>query len=301
MKRVAAFVIVLGVALAGLYFSERRREKSSVSPNAVLEIAADVQRDVTRAPMRFTRISDDEEIRIGNELAERYSTSEVKLSPEEQGLQEYVAKVGRTVSSHAHRRLPYTFHLVPSRSMINAFSLPGGHVFVGEGLLDLMSSEDQLAFILGHELEHIDHYHCVERVQVEARFRKLKLGIVGELVQIPLQVWEAGYSKDEELEADREGVRLAAISGYSPYGAVTLFEKFDQLNSEYVIHAKTPEQELSQLAIQSLEGYFRSHPATSDRIAQVERLIAEERWQDRKAQKPFRVEYQVHNGEIVKE
>jgi predicted Zn-dependent protease len=300
MKRTASFLIILGVALVALYFSERRRDKSSVSPNAVLEVAADVQRDVTRMPMRFTRISDDEEIKIGDELAVQYSISDAALSPEEQGLEQYVAEVGRTVSSHAHRHLPYAFHLIPNRSMINAFSLPGGHVFVGEGLLDLMDSEDQLAFILGHELEHIDHYHCAERVQVEAHFRKLKLGIVGELVQIPLQVWEVGYSKDEELEADREGVRLAVLGGYSPYGAVSLFKEFEKLHAEYVIHAKSPEQELSEIAIQSLQGYFRSHPATSDRVAQVQRLIAEEGWHSRTAQKPFHVEYQVHNGQVVK-
>jgi len=301
MKRGIVFLIVLGLALAALYFSERRRDRSSVSSNAVMEMAADVQRDLTRAPMRFTRLSDEEEIKIGNELAERYLAYGEKLSPEQQGLQEYVAKVGMAVSSHAHRHLPYRFHLIPDRSMINAFSLPGGHVFVGEGLLDLMSSEDQLAFILGHELEHIDHYHCAERVQIEAHFRKLKLGILGELVQIPLQVWEVGYSKDEEFEADREGLRLAVTGGYSPYGAVSLFQKFNDLHAEYVIHAKSPEQELSQLAIQSIEGYFRSHPATSDRIAQAQRVIAEEHWQDRTAQKPFRLEYEVHNGQLVKQ
>lgn len=301
MKRAIFFLIVLGVALAALYFSERHRDKSSVTSNAVMEMAADLQRDITRAPMRFTRLSDTEEIKIGNELAERYSAYDEKLSPEQQGLQEYVAKVGRAVSSHTHRRLPYRFHLIPDRSLINAFSLPGGHVFVGEGLLDLMNSEDQLAFILGHELEHIDHYHCAERVQIEAHFRKLKLGIVGQLVQIPLEVWEVGYSKDEEFEADREGLRLAVIGGYSPYGAVSLFQRFNDLHAEYVIHAKTPEQELSQLAIQSIEGYFRSHPATTDRIAQMERVIAEEHWQDRTTQKPFHLEYEVHNGQLVKQ
>jgi predicted Zn-dependent protease len=299
MKRVIAFLIVLGVALSALYFSERHRDKSPVSPNAVLEMAADIQRDVTRVPMRFTRLSDEEEIKIGNELAERYLAYDEKLDPEQQGLQKYVTKVGAAVSSHTHRHLPYRFHLIPSRSLMNAFSLPGGHVFVGEGLLDLMSSEDQLAFILGHELEHIDHYHCAERVQIEARFRRLKLGILGELVQIPLEVWEAGYSKDEELEADREGLRLSVLGGYSPYGAVSLFQKFNELYADYVIHAKSPEQELSQLAVQSLEGYFRSHPVTSDRIGQVERVLAEEHWQDRTAQKPFHLEYEVHNGQVV--
>ena len=296
MKRAAAFLIVLGVALTALYFGERRREKNSVSPNAVLEVAADVQRDISRAPMRFTRLSDQDEIKIGNQLAARYSTSAGGLTPEEQGLNDYLAKVGRIVASRAHRRLPYTFHLLPNRSMVNAFSLPGGHVFVGEGLLDLMQSEDELAFILGHELEHIDHYHCVERVQVEARLRKLKLGIVGELVQIPLQVWEAGYSKDEELEADREGARLVVLGGYSPYGGLNLFERLSHLHSEAVIQARSPEQELSQLAIQSLEGYFRSHPPTSERIAQLQRLIAAEHWQNLQTQRPFRVEYEVHTA-----
>lgn len=296
MKRAVAFVIVLGVALAALYFSERHRNSAPVSANAMLEIAADAQRDLTRAPMRLTRISDDQEIAIGKELAAHYSIDNARLTPEEQGLENYVRKVGATVAAHAHRRLPYTFELIPNRAMMNAFSLPGGHVYIGEGLLDLMSSEDEIAAVLGHEIEHVDHYHCAERVQIEARFRHLKLGIIGALVQIPLEVWEAGYNKNEELEADREGMRLAVMGGYSPYGAVTLFEELEKLDAEYVIHAKSPEQELSQLAIQSLEGYFRSHPVTSERLAQAQAVIAEEQWRDKKTQRPFRFEYEAHGG-----
>ena len=94
--------------------------------------------------------------------------------------------------------------------------------------------------------------------------------------------------------------RLEVQAGYSPYGAVTLFERFAKLNNEYIIRARSPEEELSQLAIQSLEGYFRSHPQTSERLAQANAVIANERWQDRKSQKPFRVEFEVHNGQFVK-
>jgi beta-barrel assembly-enhancing protease len=300
MKRLVAFLMVFLAGLTALYFSERRHESTSVSPNAVLAIAADTQRDLSRAPMRLTRLSDQEEIRIGNELAAPYSDSNRNLTPEKQALESYVQNIGSVVASQAHRRLPYSFHVIPDRVMINAFSLPGGHVYVGEGLLDLASSEDQLAFILGHEIEHIDHYHCAERIQVEARLRNLKLGVVGALAQIPLEVWEAGYSKDEELEADREGLYVVVRAGYSPFGAVSLFEEFDRLHAEYVIHAKSPEQELSQLAVQSLEGYFRSHPLTSERLAQADTLVVQEHWQERKAQKPFRVEYQVRNGQFVK-
>jgi predicted Zn-dependent protease len=300
MKRAIAFLVVLLVGVAGLYFSLRRHDPTPVSANAVVAMAADAQRDLTRAPMRLTRLSDDEEIAVGKELAEEYAIPAEKLSSEERALDGYVRRVGGAVSLHAHRPLPYSFHLVPDRAMINAFSLPGGPVYIGEGLLDLMTSEDELAAVLGHEIEHIDHYHCAERVQIEARLRNLKLGIVGAILQIPLQVWEAGYNKDEEFEADREGMHLAVLGGYSPYGAVTLFERFTKLHDEYVIHAQSPEEELSQLAIQSLQGYFRSHPLPSERLAQANSLIAQEGWQNRRTQKPFRVEYEVQNGSYVK-
>lgn len=300
MKRIGGFIGVLLVGVWALYFSERRHDVTPVSANAVVQVAADAQRDLSRVPMRLTRLSDDQEIAVGSELAEQYSIDSAKMNPEEQALDRYIRQVGSTVASHAHRHLPYSFHLLPNRSMINAFSLPGGPVYVGEGLLSLMTSEDELASVLGHEIEHIDHYHCAERVQVQAKLRSLKLGVIGALVQIPLSVWEAGYNKDEELEADREGVRVAVLGGYSPYGAVTLFEKFAKLHQEYIIHAQSPEEELSELAIQSLEGYFRSHPQPSERLAQANALIAQEGWRDRKVQRPFRVEYETHNGQYVK-
>ena len=300
MKRVGAFAVVLLVGVSAIYFAERRRDSTPVSANAVVQVAADAQRDLTRLPMRLTRLSDEEEIAIGKELVQQYSTTEDNLTPEGRALDEYLGRVGSVLAARAHRPLLYSFHLIPNRSVINAFSLPGGAVYVGEGLLDLMTSEDQLASVIGHEIEHIDHYHCAERVQVEAQLRNLKLGVIGALLQIPLSVWEAGYNKDEELEADREGIRLAVLGGYSPYGAVTLFEKLGKLQKEYVIHAQSPEEELSELAIQSLEGYFRSHPQPSERLAQANILIAQENWQQRKAQRPFRVEYEVRNGQYVK-
>lgn len=303
MKRPVVFVVfflILGFALAGLYWSQRRAKSTVVSPNAILNMAADAQRDLSRLPMHLTRLSDDQEIAIGRELASRYAAQTRPLTPEEQGLEKYVRRVGATVAVHAHRHLPYSFTVLPDHNMLNAFSLPGGPVYIGEGMLDLMTNEDELSSVLAHEVEHIDHYHSVERVQVEARLEKLNLDIVGTLLQIPLDFWETGYHKEEEFEADREGMYLAVQSGYSPYGSVDLFERFAELSDEYVIHAKNPDEELSQLAMQSLSGYFRSHPLPSERLVQAKRIIAEEHWESRTVRKPFHVEYEVHNGEFVK-
>jgi predicted Zn-dependent protease len=303
MKRPAVFIVffaILGFALAGLYWSQRRAKSTPSSANAVVDMLADAQRDLTRVPMHFTRLSDEQEIAIGRQLAANYAGQVMKLTPEEEALQKYVRRVGGTVAAHAHRHLDYNFHLIPDHNMINAFSLPGGPVYIGEGMLDQMETEDELASILGHEVEHIDHYHCIERYQIEAKLKNLNLEIVGALLQIPLEFWQAGYHKDEEFEADREGVRLAVTYGYSPYGAVTLFTRLAKLCNEYVIHAQSPEEELSELAIQSLAGYFRSHPLPSERLDQINRLIAEEHWENRKEQRPFHIEYEVHDGQFVK-
>jgi beta-barrel assembly-enhancing protease len=302
MKRallVASFFLVLSVALGALYYTQRHNKQAPVSPNAVLEMAADAQRDLTRAPMHFTRLPDEEEIAIGKTLAAHYPPQQ-ELSPEQQGTAAYVSLLGARLAAQAQRQLPYRFHVIWDRNMINAFSLPGGPVYIGEGLLDLMTTEDELASVLAHELEHIDHYHCVERVQVAANLKNLNLGVLGELLQLPFSVWEAGYQKDEELEADREGIFLAVEAGYSPYGAVQALNRLTKLGDEYVTRAQAPEDELSDLAIQSLQGYFRSHPLPSERLAQANQIIAQQHWETRKEQKPFHVEYTVHNGQFVK-
>jgi beta-barrel assembly-enhancing protease len=303
MKRAVVFIIffaILGISLAGLYWSQRRTKSPPVSANAILNIAADAQRDIARIPMHFTRLSDEQEIAIGRQLAANYSGQVMKRTPEDEALEKYVRRVGGTVSAHAHRHLDYNFHLIPNHNMINAFSLPGGPVYIGEGMLDLMKTEDELASILAHEVEHIDHYHCIERVQMEAKLKNLDLDVVGQFLEIPLELWQTGYQKDEEFEADREGVRLAVEAGYSPYGAVSIFTRLAKVSNEFVIHAESPEEELSELAIQSLTGYFRSHPLPSERLDQVNRLIVEEHWEDRKAQKQFPVEYEVHDDKFVK-
>lgn len=292
MKRALAFAVVLLVAVAALYFAQRKTRADQVSPNAVVNMAADWQRDVTRAPMRATRLSDTEETRIGDELAKHYEQSQEPFTPEQQALERYVKQVGGRVAARAQRKLAYRFHLVPNEYLINAFALPGGHVFIGQGLLDQMTSEDELAFVLGHEIEHIDHYHAVERVQLEAQLKHLDLDVVAAIAEIPMSLWQAGYTKQEEFEADREGLRATVSAGYSTQGAIKMLERYAQLQSEYVIHSKSPSEELSKVAIEGLEGYFRSHPLTSERLAQVKDVIAHEHLAAAPV-KPFRIEYEV--------
>jgi predicted Zn-dependent protease len=276
MKPWIPFAGIVLLGLASVVGSERRKLDVPASPAGLLYLVADSEQELTRMPVRFARISDEEEIRIGNELAQSYASREEQpATPEASTVERYLTRVGSQVARNAHRRLPYRFHYIPGSYFINAFALPGGHVYVGGGLLELMDSEDELAAVIGHEIEHIDHYHCADRVQHQHALRKIPLG---GLLNLPIEVFEAGYSKDQELEADREGTRLAVEAGYAASGSIRMFESFGRLYEEYQTRAKTPQEELSRVAQQTLEGYFRSHPLPSERIAQVQRMIASEGW-----------------------
>ena len=272
MKRHVTLILVLAAATAALYYSGRHKQETRVGPEAALNALADTQRELSRVPAAITRISDEEEISIGNTLAERYS---VQYGAGDSTIQAYVNTVGRKVSGRARRKFDYKFHYVPDESLVNAFALPGGHVFIGKGLVRLMQTEDELANVLGHEVEHIDNYHCVERYQLRVRMHDLPLA---ELLALPVELFQAGYSKEQELEADRDGTYLAVMAGYSPQGAVHLFERFGRLHREYALKAESPDQELSRVAVAGIEGYFRSHPFPEERVNQIQRLIAAKKW-----------------------
>lgn len=299
MKRWLALSMVLGLGIGALILGERRKANSPVSPAPVVNFISGGEREATRLPARIARLSDAEEIRIGDEMARNYSFRLMDNSAKAdmmKTVEPYVQTVGIKVAARAHRKLPYRFHFIPDLDLINAFALPGGHVFIGAGLMALMDSEDELASVLGHEVEHIDHYHCAERAQTEAATRHIPLG---GLVMLPMEVFQAGYSKDQELEADREGTHLAVWAGYSPLGAIRMFEKFDALYKEQVNPPKTPQEELSKVALQTLQDYFRSHPPTEERVAQIRALITDENWTKLPNEKPLAAAFAFETGRAL--
>lgn len=287
----AVVALLLAAALAA---AQWQRVKAIASPNALLYLLADSQRDLARLPVAFAPLSDAQEIRIGDRLAQSYvrMTADKTTDPKEAEVRLYVEQVGARLAAHAHRKLTYHFHYIPQPGFVNAFAIPGGHVYIGEGLLALMHNEDELAFVLGHEIEHIEHRHPAERLQTELALRKLPLG---GLLALPVKIFEAGYTKDEEFQADREGTRLAVAAGYSPEGAIQMMETYQKLARQVLSPSQTspsgPLEELSQVSIGILTGYFRSHPASADRIAAIRHLIAEEHWNTRQPERPLAVAY----------
>ncbi len=219
MRHWGPLSVILLAGLLAIVTAEWHKIDTRPSPQAILSAAADGQHELTRIPSKLDRMSDEDEVRIGDELARSYEARWQPTAAESKAalqIQAYLQQVGEKVSLHSRRKLHYQFHYVPQLTFVNAFALPGGHVFVGAGLITLMQSEDALAAVLGHEVEHIDLRHCAERVQTEQRLRNL--GPLGDLLSLPVELFIAGYTKDQEMEADRNGTALAVEAGYSPLG-----------------------------------------------------------------------------------
>ena len=300
MKHWIILAVILLMAAGALVVGERRRVEAEVSPAPILYFVADTERELTRVPVSLTRISDEEEIAVGDEMAQNYlEASKKNDTSEDRTIADYVSRIGAKVTEHVHRKLPYKFHYLPDDYLVNAFALPGGHVFIGKGLLSLMDTEDELANVLGHEVEHVDLGHCAERAQIEARVNKLPMVI--NVVGLPIELFQAGYSKEQELEADREGTKLAVTAGYSAEGAIRMFQRFQKLEAEWRRYEARRRQQpsvvelpsgiVNQVVLQTLEGYFRSHPPEQERIAQIERLIVTEPWPKEQKQQPLQVAY----------
>ena len=301
MIRWIAFALACALAAGALVLSEKREATAEVGPYAVLHFIADTEREAGRVPFRLTRLSDREEIEIGDRMAGRaLPITSTPMDYSSPSIETYIQRVGAIVSGRAHRQLPFHFHYVPNPRFVNAFAIPGGHVYIGRGLLDLMDTEDQLAAVLGHEVAHIDRYHCAERMQAEVQLRKLQLGIVAAAVQLPIAVFQAGYTKNQELEADSIGLDLAVSAGYSPQGMIRLFEKLQSLSGPAPGRAGTPQEEAARIVLQTGGGYFRSHPFPQERVAEMRRIVSRRGWENRVAERPLQIWALLHPGQSIR-
>ncbi len=177
-----------------------------------------------QSPSAAATISDADEIRAGKVLAAKFEAVKgLAPTPQITKIEAYLQEVGDRVAAHAQRQLPYRFHFDPDPTFKSAVALPGGQVFVGGGILSYMNTEDQLAAVLGHEIEHIALNQCRDRLLQEMAKKHIA---AGEFEKLDLDPFMPGYGRDGEFAADREGVKLATEAGYSAKGAVRLLQMF---------------------------------------------------------------------------
>lgn len=288
---IGLFVLALGGA--ALYALNHHGAGGEITPRPLLYIVADTQREIERMPLELTRISDEKENEIGADLARAEGLRPMppaKRSAEEQRIEQYLNVVGHRVAGHVKRtKIFYRFYFIPDNYMVNAAAMPGGQIVVGRGLLRLLKSEDALAAILGHEIAHVDERHSIERMQYEMKARQLGLGGIYDLGAPAIRLFEAGYTKEQEADADRIGLEFAVEAGYSAGGALDEMQMFEQLEPGHGAPAETPVEEMADVPFQSLQEYFRSHPPASERLQAFQEEIAEQRWNAGQPRRPLAI------------
>ncbi len=234
--------------------------RTRFAPVAVLTAALLV--GARAAPSHALFISGSEEVRIGKDV-DRNIVAKYGLSKDTKGnqrLQRIADKVAP--QSERHGRIQFHFRLLATDE-VNAFAAPGGYVYATDGLLDFVGNDDDaLACIVGHEIGHIDRRHGVQNLE-RAVGAELAIGILfggesGErLVAVASNLVLLGYSRKQETQADRIGMRHANAAGYDARGLVRFLDK--------LVKAKGSSSRL--------ETFFQTHPATKERLQDARKYI----------------------------
>ena len=209
-------------------------------------------------------IGEQEEIALGADLAGIIlDTAPLVKDPVQQ---RYINRLGRWIAMHSERaQLPWKFGIIDSDT-INAFSTPGGHILITRGLFERTRNESELAGVLAHEVAHVVKKHHLAALQksmgnsalssVGQLYRVNSGGITGALTEQLLangkELFVRGLDKNDEYEADRMGVVIAARSGYSAYGLVGVLQTL----------STTPTEGAYALM-------FKTHPTPNDRIERL--------------------------------
>lgn len=218
-------------------------------------------------------ISPEQEIAMGLQSAPQMAQEMGGLSNNQQAAA-LVKQVGQKVvqnSAAAKTPYKYDFHLLADQQTINAFALPGGQIFITEGLLFRLTSdgktlnEDMLAGVLGHEVGHVVARHSAEKLaQME-----LAQGITGAvtmatydpsnpnsgyIAQSVANMLQLKYGRDQELQSDNLGVRFMLETGYDPenlIGVMEILKKASGPNRTPEFQSTHPDPENRQEAIKA--------------------------------------------------
>jgi len=201
------------------------------------------------------------EIAIGQAVAKRVE-KEYKVDKKDTP---YVAWIGRKVAFASDRiALPYSFKVL-DRKELNAFSLPGGPVYINKALFDKLN-ENELAAVLGHEIAHINARHGVKKLQAYKLYTLLTIALmagkdtraVAQFTIQALNILSLGYSQEDELQADRLGALYAYRAGFDPWASITVLKMLQKENRKRGI---------------SRGSWISTHPRTSERITALEKYL----------------------------
>lgn len=217
--------------------------------------------------MRAQTKTDSAEMALGAALAVQFNADRgVAATPQAQRIEAYLQRVADSLGRHTLRKLPWTIHYDPHPGIKSGFALPGGHIVLWGGVLAYMTTEDELAAIIAHEMEHTDIGQVAARIDSLVKSGRS----VAVASQWKWQEFGATYGEIPEKRCDFEGTKLMVKASYSPTAMKTLLETFIAVGKVHA-PAAPPNKQIA------------------DRIMQAEKQIADEHWESLTRTRPLRL------------
>jgi predicted Zn-dependent protease len=207
----------------------------------------------------------EKEIALGKQLA--LEVEKQARMVDDPILGEYINRLGQNLARNSDAKMPITFKIIDD-DVVNAFTLPGGHVFVNSGLIRLAQTESELAGAMAHEIGHVAARHST-RQETRAQLVNIATtpliflgGWTGYAIRqgagLGIPMTFLSFSRAFEGEADLLGLEYMYKAGYDPNASIDIFERIESLE-------KTKPGAIAKV--------FSSHPMTADRIRETQKNI----------------------------
>lgn len=202
--------------------------------------------------------STEKEIAMGRAAALQINT-EMKLSSDKEMVAR-IERIGNRVASFSDRQeLDYHFYVL-EEDEVNAFALPGGYIYMFEGLIDELETDDQIAFVLAHEIGHVAARHSVKRMQGSVAANLLVIASTqvessGNIdptstAMLTINTLMSGYSQEDELMADSLAVKYSKAAGFDATAGIDVMKTLKAQQKKKIVKMS----------------YFKTHPHTYRRI-----------------------------------
>jgi len=206
-------------------------------------------------------INTSTEVSIGNMIAAKVSR-QFKISKDPQKIHRVTMIGEKIVGVNDRKDLKYHFNVI-EEDELNAFTTPGGHIYINSGLIE-KTTDDELACVIGHEIGHVAARHIAKKIQAQIGYDILvnialsKSGAaeLRRASSIGFDLLLRGYSREDELLADRLGAKYAYKAGYDPYAMISFLKQLKDSKKEKIGF-----------------GFLRTHPYISQRIKMLDMEI----------------------------
>ena len=257
------FLLIAAISAAAMVNPPQAVRPCSAAKNKMDDVYCIGHRRVARRSL----ISVSKAMAMGKQYAEKIERSSKIIK--DPVITEYVNRVEQNIAENSDSKIPVMVGVIESPE-INAFTLPGGYIFVNTGLLQAVDNEAELAAVLAHETGHVACRHEVSNMtrrellqyaMIPLMFTPMSypvyLGVTEGLnLGIPLAFLK--FSRDEEHEADFLGLQYLWKAGYDPNAFVGIFSKIIQQRRSVP---------------GSVPSIFMDHPPTKARIISIEQEI----------------------------